>query len=108
MIPNTLREVIRSGDKKAIRIMLKNSLYTDPTFREFEELDRMASSVPGLYVPYDNGPLSENTSEWTEDYMNRLMVALVDNFSKERVAHLKKVIRHIDEQEEKQKQNQKH
>ncbi|WP_281528562.1 hypothetical protein [Ruminococcus champanellensis] len=105
-ISNVLREVIRSGDKKAIRIMMKNSLYMDPTFREFEEMDRMASSVPGLYVPYDNGSLKMNTAEWTEKYMNTLMVELVDNFSRERVAHLKKVIRYIYEQEEEQKQGE--
>ena len=88
---------------------MKNSLYFEPAFQQFEEMDRIAKKCKlDVYVPYDNGPLSENTSEWTEDYMNRLMVALVDNFSKERVAHLKKVIRYIYEREEEQKQNQKH
>ena len=67
----------------------------DPTFRVFEAMDRMASSVPGLYVPYDNGPLNTDPAEWTEDYMDKLLVRLVDNFSKERVAHLKKVIRYL-------------
>ena len=74
---------------------MKSSLYMDPTFRVFEAMDRMASSVPGLYVPYDKGPLKMDADEWTEDYMDKLLVRLVDNFSKERVAHLKKVIRYL-------------
>ena len=75
---------------------MKNSLYLHPNFREFEAMDRMASSsVPGLYVPYDKGPLKMDADEWTEDYMDKLLVRLVDNFSKERVAHLKKVIRYL-------------
>lgn len=105
-ITHAFRDAVESGNKLAVRIIMKNSLYVDPTFREFEEMDRMASSVPGLYVPYDNGPLKMNTAEWTEKYMNTLMVELVDNFSRERVAHLKKVIRYIYEQEEEQKQGE--
>lgn len=95
-LTNAFLEAVRSGDKLAIRIMMKSSLYMDPTFRVFEAMDRMASSsVPGLYVPYDNGPLKMDADEWTEDYMDKLLVRLVDNFSKERVAHLKKVIRYL-------------
>lgn len=80
---------------------MKNSLYVEPTFQQFDEMDRIAKKCKlDLYVPYDGGPLSENTSEWTEEYMSTLMVELVDNFSKERVAHLKKVVRYIDKLEE--------
>lgn len=103
-ITNVFREAVRSEDILAIRIMMKNRLYLDPTFREFEEMDRIASSVPGLYVPYDKGPLNMNTAEWTKDYMITQLVELVDNFSKERVAHLKQVIRHLYPTDEAQNQ----
>lgn len=94
-ITNAFREAVRSEDIMAIRIMMKNRLYMDPTFQKFEEMNREASSVPGLYVPYDNGPLKTDPAEWTKEYMDMLLVELVDNFSRERVAHLKKVIRYL-------------
>ena len=109
-ISHAFRRAVESGDKLAVRIMMKNSMYLDPTFREFEEMSRVVErSKLDLYVPYDGGSLGENTAEWTKDYMDTLMVELVDNFSRERVAHLKKVVRYIyhptdSAQEEEQKQ----
>lgn len=78
-----------------IRIMLKDSMLVDPTFTRFQEMEKAARSVPGLYDEHDGRPFVEDMNLWTDDYMNRLMVQVVRNFSHERVEHLKKVVQKL-------------
>ena len=35
-LTNTFKEAVKSGNIQRIRIMMKNSLLVDPTFREFK------------------------------------------------------------------------
>ena len=78
-----------------IRIMLKDSLLVDPTFTRFQEMEKAARSIPGLYDEHDARPFIEDTNLWTDHYMNTLIVQVVGNFSHERVEHLKKVVRYL-------------
>jgi hypothetical protein len=60
---------------------------------------RLAKDVKGLYQEHKDGghfdPLDLDVSKWDDDYMNGLMVDVVDNFSHERLNHLKKVVRKL-------------
>lgn len=95
-ITNAFREAVNTGDIKDIRIMMKNSLLVDLSFNEFEEMERIAlSDVCNLYDKHDGCELLLNETMWDDNYMNGLMVDVVDNFSRERVAHLKKVVRKL-------------
>lgn len=95
-ITNAFRDAVENGNVIGIRIMLKDSLLVDLSFNEFEEMERIAlSDVCNLYDKHDGCDLLLNETMWDDNYMNGLMVDVVDNFSRERVAHLKKVVRKL-------------
>ena len=52
-LTNAFKEAVNSGNIRRIRIMMKNSLLVDPTFREFKEMENAAASVQGLYDIHD-------------------------------------------------------
>lgn len=82
------------GDVTAIRIMMKNSLLADPTFREFDEMVSLTHNMPGLYDSHDGAVPAPKVS-WNDEYMNKLMVQVMSNFSRERLAHLKDVVSYL-------------
>lgn len=94
-ITNAFREAVSSGNTRSVRIMMKNSLLVDPTFSEFEEMERAAKSVSGLFDTHDGIEFEMDKANWNDDYMNTLMVQVVGNFSRERIAHLKEVVRYL-------------
>lgn len=94
-LTNAFYEAVSSGSIRRVRIMMKDSLLVDPTFTEFNEMQKEASKLNGLYDKYDGRPFNENRETWNDSYMNKLMVQVVGNFSHERIEHLKKVVRYL-------------
>jgi len=94
-VAESINTAISNGDLKGIRIMMKDSLLVDPTFNEFKEMNRLAQSVCELYEEHDGREINDDESAWNDDYMNKLMVQVVGNFSHERVDHLKEVVRYL-------------
>lgn len=92
-ITNAFNKAITEGNIRQIRIMLKDSLLVDPTFERYNEMEKLASTVPGIYDEHDGRPFKSISSEWSDSYMDSLMVQVVGNFSRERVEHLKDVVR---------------
>lgn len=92
-ITNAFNKAITEGNIRQIRIMLKDSLLVDPTFGRYNEMEKLASTIPGIYDEHDGRPFKSLSSEWSDSYMDSLMVQVVGNFSHERVEHLKDVIR---------------
>lgn len=92
-IPDKLKEHINNQDIIAIRIMLKNRITSDPTFKEFDELDNYIKNKTdiNIYQEYDRKEFETDIKKWNKDYLNTECVRLVTNFSKERVNHLRKV-----------------
>jgi len=95
IVAESINNAISEGDIKSIRLMMKNSLLVDPSFAEFDEMSRLAGNVRGLYDAHDGRELSQDKYAWNDDYMNNLMVQVVDNFSHERLDHLKEVVRYL-------------
>lgn len=91
----SFRQAVEDGDVKDIRIMLKESLLVDPTFADFNEKSIYARNIGGIYVEHDGRELNNDESAWDDNYMDKLMSQLSTNFSKERIEHLKKVIRKL-------------
>ncbi|MTN82227.1 hypothetical protein GMB34_13840 [Turicibacter sanguinis] len=87
-------EAVKLGDVQSVRIMMKDSLLTDPSFKQFEQMEKYSSSLKGLYEEHD-GRDFQDKSTWNDSYMNKLMVQVVNNFSHERVEHLKDVIHYL-------------
>ncbi len=94
-ITNAFRNAIATGDVRGIRIMMKDSLLVDPTFTEFAEMEILTQNISGVYDSYDDRAFEEDKSAWNDDYMNKIMVQVVGNFSPERIKHLKDVVRHL-------------
>jgi hypothetical protein len=94
-ITNSFRNAVSKGDIRGIRIMMKDSMLVDPTFAEFNEMSRLARGVRGLYDSHDGRALKSDKSAWNDDYMDKLMVQVVGNFSHERLAHLKNVVKYL-------------
>lgn len=94
-LPNAFIEAVNDKNIRSIRIMMKNSLLVDTTFKEFNEMERMVSGLQEVYVPHDGQELITDKSQWNEDYISRVMAQVIGNFSHERVNHLKEVVRYL-------------
>ncbi len=94
-LTNAFYEAVNSGNVTRVRIMMKNSLLTDPTGAEFAEMERAAASMPGLYDQHDGQEFITDKSKWTNEYMDQVMVKLISNFSKERISHVKDLVHHL-------------
>ena len=75
--------------------MMKDSLLFESNFETFEEMQKYTNELQDLYDTHDGEELLEDRSTWDNDYMDRQMARVVRNFSKERLDHLKDVIRHL-------------
>lgn len=85
------RDAVSAKNVLRVRIMMGNSLLYDMTFRTFKEEASAAKNLDGLYDKYD-GKAFKPESEWDKSYLDRQMVELIDNFSHERIEHIKKII----------------
>jgi len=95
-ITNAFRNAVTSGNVRSIRIMMKDSMLVDPSFTELNEMEQHAQYVNGLYDIHDGRALNEHDqSVWSDDYMNKIMVQVVGNFSHERINHLKNIVKHL-------------
>lgn len=94
-ITNSFRNAVKSEDIRGIRIMMKDSLLVDRSFEEYKEMETLVQGVRGLYDLHDGREFESDKLSWNDDYMNKLMVQVVRNFSHERLDHLKEVVRHL-------------
>ena len=94
-------DAVHNNDVLSVHIMMKDSLLLEPTFKDFDAMEHVAQNMEGLYQPHDGRPFITDHSQWNNDYMDTLMVQVVSNFSRERVAHLKEVVRYLRPIEEK-------
>lgn len=95
-ITQTFIDCVNKGDVQQLRIMMKNSLFIDRTFKDFDTMEKIAKSVNGLYDENENDEdMTSDKSKWTDDYLNLMSVKVIDNFSHERIKHLKEVIRYL-------------
>ena len=88
-------EAVKNGNLLRVRIMMKDSLLIDPSFRQFEEMEKAASSMKDLYQNHDGRKFETDKNLWNDEYMNTLMVQVISNFSRERIKHLKDVVSYL-------------
>ncbi len=94
-ITSAFYEAVKNSDIASVRIMMKNSLLLDLSFRDFEQMKCEAASMEGLYDEHDGRELILDKTLWNDDYMNQLMAQLMMNFSHERLDHLQEVVRYL-------------
>ncbi|MGP1599088.1 hypothetical protein [Peptoanaerobacter stomatis] len=94
MISEEFKSAVSSQNLMRAKIMLKDSLILDPSFKLFDEMLNFAqkSGLINIVVPFDGESLEDDPSKWDKDLMDLEMVKIVNNFSKERIEHLKKII----------------
>jgi hypothetical protein len=89
-----IEELIKEKDVLALKIALKNRITLDPSFKEFDALNKYIKKHGiELYEKHDGKAFEEDSSKWDKDYMNTELVRLVTNFSVERVNQLRKVVK---------------
>ncbi|MFG6368797.1 MAG: hypothetical protein K1W16_10305 [Lachnospiraceae bacterium] len=94
-LTNAFYEAVTAGNTRRVRIMMKDSLLVDPSFREFYEMEKAAAALHGLYDVHDGRAFEENKNYWDSNYMDKQMVQLIRNFSKQRIAHVKEIVRYL-------------
>lgn len=92
MISKEFLENVESGDLMTVRSALLDDLIIDRTFRTFDEDFNVANQRLNILVPYDGEPFETDAGKWDKEYLNQQKVALMVNFSEERITHLKAVI----------------
>lgn len=94
-ITDTFRNAVKEGKIVDIRIMMKNSLFIDRTFHEYQKMEELVKKTHGLYDVHDGTKLEYDRTKWNDEYLNLLSVQLIDNFSHERINHIKQVIQYL-------------
>lgn len=94
-LTNAFFDAVKSNNISLVRVMMKNSFLSDPTFSELGDMERETVSMAGLYETHDNIPFENDRSKWDEHYMNIVLNDLMYNFSHERMAHAKEVVRFV-------------
>lgn len=85
-------DIVAQGDKNAVRTSLANYMILDRSYKLFDESFSYAQSKMDIIDAHDGQELTQDRKKWTEEYLNEQLVAVVINFSKERIAHIKQVI----------------
>jgi len=78
-----------------VRIMLKDSLLIDKTFRLFSEMQSYATTQGANPWVNPDIPLEKADKPWTEDTMNYELTALVNDFTREHVDYVKEIISEV-------------
>lgn len=95
MISADFKKAVQLGDEEKVKMMLKNSLTMDLTFNQFKSmLEYTLKFIPNI-IESHNGTKFESKANWDKDYASLLKYDLVDNFSAERIAHIKEVQQYV-------------
>lgn len=94
-ISSEFKQAVRDKKLLRIRIMLKDSLLVDKTFRSFDKMQAYASTQNASPWVDADMPLEKKDKPWTEDTMNYELTALVNDFTKEHVNYVKAIITDI-------------
>lgn len=92
MISNEFKQNVESGDLVTVRSALVDYLIIDRTYKKFDETLEYACANMNILQAFDNEPLETESEKWDNAYLNQQKVALMVNFSKERIEHIKSVI----------------
>lgn len=94
-VSNEFAQAVQDRNLLRVRIMLKDSLLLDKSFRSFDEMQKY-SSAHGLNPWADEDIKLERADKpWTEDTMDYELTALVNDFTEEHVKYVKDIVTSI-------------
>lgn len=86
-------EALRENNIIRIRLMMKNSLLYDPSFKSFDEMETLAEKYKvNIWQDSAAEVLIKRDKPWTIDDVNYELTAIVSHFTKERIVYLKDLI----------------
>lgn len=92
------KKLVKDRDYAGIRYYLCAIIRDDPTFKtsEYEEAEKylFENGMEDIYQPYakvPGEPGDKDRSQWNDGYFLDRSHALIENFSRERLAHVKEV-----------------
>jgi len=90
-------DAVEKENVKKLRIMLKDALLTDLSFKTYDNMTRIAHRIKGLYDEDNKEGYDRNEEHWDKSYMDKVLSMLIKDgyFSKRRIAHAKLVIKHV-------------
>ena len=91
-LTSEFKDAVQNQNKVRVRIMLKDSLLIDPSGDDFQQmLDYAKVQMPSLMDEH-NGEVFKTAEQWDETYLNEQMVAVVNNFSEDRIELLQNMV----------------
>lgn len=94
-LTTSYKNAINNKDVMLIKIMLKDSLVLDRSFRSFDEMYAAIPKSINITDLHDKKNFELDMQKWDKNYLNTVLVDLIDNFSIERIKHIKEVISYI-------------
>ena len=94
MITKKFEEIVKNGNKLEIKVSLKNRLLFARDIDSFDEmLEYIKRKGIDVYEKHDNRSFpSESSGEWNDKLLDKEINDLIDNFSKERIDNIRKLI----------------
>ena len=98
MVTKKFEEIVenakRTGSKLEIKVALKNRLLFARDIASFNEMiEYVQKKGINLYEEHDKKSFpSENSGQWNENLLDKEINNLIDNFSKERIDNIRKLI----------------
>ena len=84
-LTSEFKDAVQNQNKVRVRIMLKDSLLLDPSGDNFQQmLDYAKVQIPSLWMNMME-KYSKTADQRDETYLNEQMVAVVNNFSEDRI-----------------------
>ena len=93
MITEKIKSCVNQSDKKSLHTILSD--YLIESFEIFDENIQYIQRHINIFEKYDQKEFEKDKEKWNEDYLYFEKGKLIDNFSKERVEHIKDVIRKL-------------
>ena len=92
-LKESFKQAVAAKEKIKVRVMLKDSMLIDPTLTAFEEMLAYAEErIKPFYDKHNGEKLVQESSKWTEKYLDKQMVAVITNFSIERINLLRRMV----------------
>lgn len=95
-VTSEFQRAVRERNILRVRIMLKDSLLIDKTFKQFTEMQRCAEDNGAYFwMEVQNGLEKLPKEDWTMDVMNLELTKLVNDFSKERLFYCQEIVQYV-------------
>lgn len=92
-LKESFKQAVAAKENIKVRVMLKDSMLIDPTLISFEEMLAYAEErIKPFYDKHNGEELIHDSANWTEQYLDKQMVAMITNFSVERISLLRKMV----------------